>query len=69
MDARQFIDLVGAGQAADAKAAIEELLSATAFDALGTKKQEVASTLFNGRSEEPESEESVEIQDEVQDEE
>ena len=51
MDAKQFIDLVGAGESAKAKDAIEELLSATAFNALETKKQEIASTLFADKTE------------------
>jgi hypothetical protein len=54
MDARQFIDLIGAGQSAEAKDALEELLSQTAFGALEAKKQEIATTLFNGKVEEPE---------------
>lgn len=53
MDTKQFIDLIGAGQSAEAKDALEELLSQTAFNALETKKQEIASTLFNGKIEEP----------------
>lgn len=53
MDARQFIDLVGAGQSAEAKDALSELLAAKAFDSLEAKKQEVATTLFNGKVEEP----------------
>jgi hypothetical protein len=61
MDARQVIDMLGAGQNAEAKSALEELLSATAFDALEAKKQDVASALFNGRTEEqPEDEEQIE---------
>jgi hypothetical protein len=46
METRDFIDLLGAGEASEAKSALEELLSAKAFDALEAKKQEVASTLF-----------------------
>ena len=53
MDARQFIDLVGAGQSAEAKDALEELLSSTAFEKLEAKKQEMASTIFTGKEEEP----------------
>lgn len=53
MDTKQFIDLIGAGQSAEAKDALEELLSQTAFNALETKKQEIASTLFNGKIEDP----------------
>jgi hypothetical protein len=69
MDARQVIDMLGAGQNSEAKSALEELLSAKAFDALEAKKQDVASTLFNGRTEEqPESEDHVESEEETQDE-
>jgi len=46
---RQFIDLVAAGENAQAKEAISELLSARAFETLEAKKQEMASTLFNGK--------------------
>lgn len=53
MDARQFIDLVGAGQAAEARDALEELLSSAAFEKLEAKKQEMASTIFGGKEEEP----------------
>jgi hypothetical protein len=64
MDARQVIDMLGAGQNAEAKSSLEELLSAKAFDALEAKKQDVASALFNGRTEEqPESEEQVESEE------
>jgi hypothetical protein len=67
MDARQVIDMLGAGQNAEAKDALEELLSARAFDALEAKKQDVASALFNGRTEEqPESEDHVESEEETQ---
>jgi hypothetical protein len=67
MDARQVIDMLGAGQNAEAKDALEELLSARAFDALEAKKQDVASALFNGRTEEqPESEEQIESEEETQ---
>jgi hypothetical protein len=67
MDARQVIDMLGAGQNAEAKDALEELLSARAFDALEAKKQDVASALFNGRTEEqPEFEEQIESEEETQ---
>jgi hypothetical protein len=67
MDARQVIDMLGAGQNAEAKNTLEELLSAKAFDALEAKKQDVASALFNGRTEEhPESEEEIESEEETQ---
>jgi hypothetical protein len=64
MDARQVIDMLGAGQNSEAKSALEELLSAKAFDALEAKKQDVASTLFNGRTEDqPEDEEQIEAEE------
>jgi hypothetical protein len=67
MDARQVIDMLGAGQNSEAKSALEELLSAKAFDALEAKKQDVASTLFNGRTEDqPEDEEQIEAEEETQ---
>jgi len=51
MDARQFLDMLAAGQSSEAKDAFAELLSTRAMEALEAKKQEVASTLFNGREE------------------
>ena len=47
-----FIDQLAAGQAADAKETLSNLLSARAFEALDTRKQELASTLFGGQVEE-----------------
>ena len=59
---RQFIDLLGAGESSDAKSALEELISSTAFEALNSRKQEIASTLFGGNQPEPEvQEESNEV--------
>ena len=43
---RNFIDLVGAGQNSEAKDALEEILSAKAFDSLEGRKQEIASSLY-----------------------
>ena len=57
MDTRQFIDLLGAGEGAEAKSALEDLISARAFEALEAKKQEIGSTLFNGREQELETQE------------
>ena len=51
MDARQFLDMLAAGQSAEAKDAFAELLSTKAMEALEAKKQEVASTIFNGKEE------------------
>ena len=60
MDIRNFIDLVGANQNAEAKDALEEILSGKAFEALESRKQEIASSLYAG----PE-QESEENEDEV----
>lgn len=60
---RNFIDLVGQGNNVEAKAALDELLSARAFEALDAKKQEIGSTLFGGQPEaveEPATEEPTE---------
>ena len=46
---RNFIDLVGQGDNIGAKEALDELLSARAFDALDVKKQEIGATLFGGQ--------------------
>lgn len=54
MDARTIIDMLGAGQSAEAKDGISELLSTKAVEALDAKKQEIGSTLFNGKVEQPE---------------
>lgn len=48
---RNFIDLVGQGNNVAAKDALDELLSARAFEALDAKKQEIGSTLFGGQPE------------------
>ena len=60
---RNFIDLVGQGNNSAAKDALDELLSARAFEALDVKKQEIGSTLFGGQTqttEEPATEEPTE---------
>lgn len=50
---RNFIDLVAQGENATAKEALDELLSARAFEALDAKKQEIGATLFGSQTEEP----------------
>lgn len=57
MTINQFIDQVANGEAADAKSTLNDLLSARAFEALDAKKIEIGKTLFGGR------EEQVEVQD------
>lgn len=66
MDARQFIDLVGAGQSSEAKDALEELLSSTAFEKLEAKKQEMASTIFTGKEEQSSEESNSEVEKETE---
>ena len=44
---RNFIDLVGQGDNVGAKDALSELLASRAFEALESKKQGIAGTLFN----------------------
>lgn len=52
---RNFIDLVAQGQNVEAKSKLEDLISSRAFEALDSKKQELASGLFGSMSEEVES--------------
>lgn len=46
MEVSNFINSVAAGNAAEAKESLNDLLSARAFEALDTKKQEIAQSLF-----------------------
>ena len=48
MDVQDFINSVATGNAAEAKDTLNNLLSARAFEALETKKIEIAQTLFGG---------------------
>jgi hypothetical protein len=57
---RNFIDQVAQGDNIAARETLDNLLSARAFEALETKKQEIGSTLFNGVTFE---EEQPEVQD------
>ena len=59
MDIRNFIDLVGAGQNAEAKDALDEILSGKAFEALESRKQEIASSLYATQEPEVSDEEQV----------
>lgn len=59
MSTTTFIDQLAAGQAADAKETLSNLLSARAFEALDTRKQELASTLFGGQKEQQQDETEV----------
>lgn len=44
---QQFIDLVGQGQNAQAQEALNDILSAKAFEALEAHKQQVGANLFS----------------------
>ena len=55
MELKDIINNIAAGDSAAAKEGIENVLSAKAFDALQSRKQEIASTLF-GRKEQSDEE-------------
>ena len=57
METSQFIDQLSAGNSAEAKETLNNLLSTKAFESLEAKKVELARNIFNG------SEDSVEVQD------
>jgi hypothetical protein len=57
MDIKSFIDNVAAGNAAEAKEGLNDLLSARAFEAIDGRKTELAQNLFGSK------EEQVEVQD------
>jgi hypothetical protein len=52
MDIQDIINNIAAGENVAAKESIENALSAKAFDALQSRKQEIASTLFGGQNQE-----------------
>ncbi len=56
MDIKSFIDNVAAGNAAEAKEGLNDLLSARAFEAIDGRKTELAQNLFGSK------EEQVEVQ-------
>lgn len=45
---RQFIDQIAAGQSADAKESLENILSGKAFESLDLYKKEISSSIFGG---------------------
>ena len=49
-DINNFLQATASGNAAEAKEVLNDLLSARAFDALDTKKTELAQTLFGNKS-------------------
>ena len=61
MQIQEVINHIAAGDSAAAKEGIENVLSAKAFNALQSRKQEMAATLFGGQ--EQESEENTDDQE------
>ena len=57
MDISQFLNNVAAGNASQAKETLTDILSARAFESIDDRKKELAQTLFGGRTEE------IEVQD------
>ena len=57
METTTFIDHLAAGEAAEAKSTLTDLLSKRAFEALDAKKVEIAKTMFTGK------EDNIEVQD------
>ena len=57
METSQFIDQLTTGNASEAKDTLNNLLSARAFESLDAKKVELAKSMFTGK------EDSVEVQD------
>jgi len=60
METQAFINQVAAGDAVGAKDLLNDLLSAKAFEALDAKKVEMAQSLYTGKQEEPEVQETEE---------
>jgi len=57
----KFIDQIATGDAIGAKNTMSDMLSAKAFEALDTRKQELAASLFGGSPQEVEEEEVEQI--------
>ena len=57
METTTFIDQLASGEAAEAKSTLTDLLSKRAFEALDAKKVEIAKTMFTGKEDE------IEVQD------
>ena len=68
METSQFIDQLSAGNAAEAKETLNNLLSTRAFESLDAKKVELAKNIFNGSEvEETQTEEELELSQEEYD--
>jgi len=66
MDIQDIINNIAAGDNVAAKESIEDVLSAKTFDALQSRKQEIASTLFGGQEQEQEAEETTDNEETVE---
>ena len=69
-DVRNFVDLVALGDNIAAKEELDKILSQKSFDALDSRKQQIAGAIF-GTTEEPELDLDnavAEIEDEISDE-
>ena len=66
MDIHDIINNIAAGDNIAAKQGLDDVLSAKAFDALQSYKQEIASTLYAGQDEVPE--ESTDSEEETDEE-
>jgi len=64
METSQFIDQLSAGNSAEAKETLNNLLSTRAFESLDAKKVELARNIFNGSEVEETQEEELELSQE-----
>ena len=65
MDSK-FIDLIASGEAAEAKDALTDMLSAKAFEALDAYKKEYATSVFGGQSEPEQVEDVLETEEQTE---
>lgn len=63
METSQFIDQLAAGEAAQAKETLTDILSAKAFEALENRKIEIAKSTFGGVEQEDEDQVDIEVLD------
>ena len=63
METSQFIDQLAAGEAAQAKETLTDILSAKAFEALENRKIEIAKSTFGGVEQEGEDQVDIEVLD------
>ena len=63
METTQFIDQLAAGEVAQAKETLTDILSAKAFEALENRKIEIAKSTFGGVEQEGEDQVDIEVLD------